>query len=112
MRPFGRPFIHPPLWASQPGLRPRQPARPEAQTASQSPEEGMDGHMDIHTYIGKISLFYRTLSPIGAAVLPPSMKTKEKVEQGKGTADHLMPLGYFFLEHLMRVYSAALVVCV
>jgi hypothetical protein len=22
------------------------------------------------------------------------MKTKEKVEQGKGTADHLMPLGY------------------
>jgi len=25
------------------------------------------------------------------------MKTKEKVEQGKGTADHLMPLGYLFL---------------
>ena len=24
------------------------------------------------------------------------MKTKEKVEQGKGTADHLMPLGYLF----------------
>ena len=24
------------------------------------------------------------------------MKTKEKVEQSKGTADHLMPLGYFF----------------
>ena len=23
------------------------------------------------------------------------MKTKEKVEQGKGTDDHLMPLGYF-----------------
>jgi len=22
------------------------------------------------------------------------MKTKEKEEQGKGTADHLMPLGY------------------
>ena len=28
------------------------------------------------------------------AALPPPMKTKEKVEQGKGTADHLMPLGY------------------
>ena len=25
---------------------------------------------------------------------PASMKTKEKVEQGKGTADQLMPLGY------------------
>ena len=24
------------------------------------------------------------------------MKTKENVEQGKGTADHLMPLGYLF----------------
>ena len=23
------------------------------------------------------------------------MKTKEKVKQGKGTADHFMPLGYF-----------------
>ena len=45
----------------------------------------------------KISLFYRTLSPIGAAALPPPMETKEKVEQGKGTADHLMPLGYLFL---------------
>ena len=44
----------------------------------------------------KISPFCRTLSPIGAAALPPPMKTKEKVEQGKGTADHLMPLGYLF----------------
>ena len=35
-------------------------------------------------------------SPIGAAALPPPMKTKEKVQQGKGTADHLMPLGYLF----------------
>ena len=25
------------------------------------------------------------------------MKTKLKVEQGKGTADHLMPLGYLFV---------------
>ena len=44
----------------------------------------------------KISPFYRTLSPIGAAALPPPMKTMEKIEQGKGTADHLMPLGYLF----------------
>ena len=29
-----------------------------------------------------------------AAALPPPMKTKEKVEQSKGTADHLVPLGY------------------
>ena len=47
------------------------------------------------TYGQKISPFYRTLSPIGAVALPPPMKTKEKVEQGKGTADHLMPLGFF-----------------
>ena len=33
--------------------------------------------------------------PYRATALPPPMKTKEKVEQGKGTTDHLMPLGYF-----------------
>ena len=44
----------------------------------------------------KISPFYRASSTIGAAALPAPMKTKEKVEQGKGTADHLMPLGYLF----------------
>ena len=31
-----------------------------------------------------------------AAALPSPMKTEEKVEQGKGTVDHLMPLGYLF----------------
>ena len=51
---------------------------------------------DRRTNIWKISPFYRTSSLIGAAALPPPMKTKEKVEQGKGTADHLMPLGYLF----------------
>ena len=50
---------------------------------------------DKQTNKRKISPFYRTSSPIGAAALPHPMKTKEKVEQGKGTADHLMPLGYF-----------------
>ena len=35
-------------------------------------------------------------APIRDAALPPPMKTKEKVEQGKGTADHLMPLGGWF----------------
>ena len=41
---------------------------------------------------------------MGAATLPPPMKTKEKVEQGKGTAVHLMPLGYFFF-HKNHVYK-------
>ena len=50
--------------------------------------------MDGLTGVGNFSSFYRTSSPIGAAALPVPMKTKEKVEQGKGTADHLMPLGY------------------
>ena len=38
----------------------------------------------------KIFPSYRTLSPIGAAALPSPMKTKEKVEQGKGTTAHLI----------------------
>ena len=66
----------------------------------------MDGQMDGQIENGrKISPFYRTSSPIGAAALPPPMKTKEEVEQGKGTADHLMPLGYLFLsKKLANVY--------
>ena len=63
-------------------------------------EGGMDGRTDERTNGRKISPFYRTLSPIGAAALPPPMKTKEKVELGKGTADHLMPLGYFFYKYV------------
>ena len=43
-----------------------------------------------------ISPSYRTLSPIGAAVLPPPPREPRNVEQGKGTADHLMPLGDWF----------------
>ena len=54
----------------------------------------MDGRTDGRTYGRKISPFYRTSSPIGAAALPAPMNIKEKVEQGKGTADHLMPWGY------------------
>ena len=63
--------------------------------------ERTDGHTNKRTNERtderKISPFYRTSSPIGAAALPPPMKTKEKVEQGKGTADHLMPLGYLLI---------------
>ena len=44
----------------------------------------------------------QTLSPNGAAALPPPMKTKEKVGQGKGIADHLMPLGNLLFS---RVYT-------
>ena len=33
------------------------------------------------------------------------MKTKEKVEQGKGTADHLMPLGYLLKIILFSILS-------
>ena len=53
-----------------------------------------DRRMNGQTDERKISPLYRTSSPIEAATLPPPMKTKENVEQGKGTADHLMPLGY------------------
>ena len=54
------------------------------------PFSGPEGGTDGQTYVRKISPFYRTSNP---TALPP-MKTKKKVEQGKGTADHLMPLGY------------------
>ena len=64
--------------------------------------EWTDGRTDEWTNGWKISPFYRTSSPIGAAALPPPMKTKEKVEQGKGTADHLMPLSYLLGFHEWR----------
>ena len=32
------------------------------------------------------------------------MKTKEKVEQGKGAADHLMPPGYLFLLSILTFF--------
>ena len=35
------------------------------------------------TYVGKIYPFYRTWSPIGAAAMPPPMKTMKKVEQAR-----------------------------
>ena len=60
----------------------------------------MDGWTDERTDKRKISPFYRTSSPIGAAALPPPMKTKEKVQQGKGTADHLMPVGDWLIPQL------------
>ena len=55
-----------------------------------------DKRTNKQTNVQKISPFYRTSSPIKAAALPPPMKIKEKVEQGKETADHFMPLGYLF----------------
>ena len=85
----------PGLRPSQPGLNPSQPGLRPSQL-SLKPEGGTNGRTDGRTNKQKISPFYRTLSPIGAAALPPPMKTKEKVEQGKGTADHLMPLAYLF----------------
>ena len=50
--------------------------------------------MDGRTDGWKISPFYRTLFPIGAAAPPqPNYDPKNCIKQGKGTADHMMPLG-------------------
>ena len=65
----------------------------------------MDGRTYRRMYRRKISPFYRTSSPIWAAALPPPMKTKEKVEQGKGTANHLMPLGYLLKKDFSANYA-------
>ena len=64
---------------------------------------GMDGQMDGWTNKRKISPFYRTLSPIRDAALPPPMKTKEKVEQGKGNADHLIAFGLLIYSSSKKV---------
>ena len=115
----------PGLRPSQPGLRPRQPGMRSSQPASlrlqawlagpgawltgpeawlagpqawlAGPQAWLEGPEGGRTDKRKIFPFYRTSSPIRAAALPATMKNKEKVEQGKGTADHLMPLGYFIL---------------
>ena len=57
-------------------------------------ERQSDGRTDGWTDEQKISPFYSTSSHIRATALHSPMKTME-VEQGMGTADHLMPLGYF-----------------
>ena len=58
-----------------------QSARPQAQTTSQvSGLRGgngcTDGRTDGQMYVGKISSFYRTLSPIGAADLLPKGRSR------------------------------------
>ena len=61
-------------YPSQPGLRLRQLAR------SQASEGGTDvrmyGRTDGRMYVGKISSFYRTLSPIGATDLLPKGRSR------------------------------------
>ena len=57
----------------------------------------MDGQTDGQTNEQKISPFYRTSSPIGAAApLQPNFNLKT-IKRGKGTADHMMPLGAWFI---------------
>ena len=81
------------------------PARPKAQPARPDWMAQRGERTDIRTDGRKISPFYRTSSSIGAAALPPPMKTKEKAEQGKGTADHLMPLGYLFEPQVCPIWA-------
>ena len=83
VRSFVRPSVRPPLWTS--GL-------------AGWPKVG-DGQMD------------RWTDPIGAAALPTPMKTKVKLEQGKGTADHLMPLGYLFFSFFCLSFFVSLSIC-
>ena len=52
----------------------------------------MDGWTDGRNF----SPFYRTSSPIGAAALLPIHVNYQIPKQGKGTADHMMPLGDWF----------------
>ena len=58
-----------------------------------------DGRTDVWTDGRKISPFYRTLSPIGAAAL---LQPKNCIKRGKGTADHMMPLNKFIFLVFMQ----------
>ena len=60
--------------------------------------------MDRWTDERKISPFYRTSSPIGAAApLQPNFNPKT-IKRGKSTADHMMPLGAWFFFDCFLVY--------
>ena len=109
--------IHPGLRPSQPGLRPSQPGLRPIQLGLRPRQLALQasrlrhgwlgvrpgwlglkpgwmaqrgGRTDKRTNVQKISPFYKALSPIRAAALLPPMKTKKKVEQGKGTGDYLL----------------------
>ena len=90
------PLGHPARSEAQPARPEAQPARSEAQPASQPslrlqawlarPQawlDGPEGGTDGQTNEWKISPFYRTLSPIGAAALIPPMQTKKMSFQNK-----------------------------
>ena len=89
--------IQPGLRPSQPGLRPSQPG-----LGGRGTDRLTDGRTNGRTNVWTENLpILQESPPIWAAALPPPMKTKEKVEQGKGTADYLMPLGYLLQHDLL-----------
>ena len=56
----------------------------------------------------KISPFYRTSSPIGAAApLQPNFNLKT-IKRGKGTADHMMPLGAWLSDSVLKLLPPGL----
>ena len=64
----------------------------------------MDKRMDGRNF----SPFYRTSSPIGAAALLPIHVNYQIPKQGKGTADHMMPLGDWFLMLCSKHFSSSM----
>ena len=73
------------------------------------PSRGVtDGRTDGWTNKQKISPFYRTLSPIGAAAPLQLNFNLKTIKRGKGTADHMMPLGGWFSLSLSLSVSVSL----
>ena len=90
--PFVRPSVRPSVRPFPPS-RAQEPARQALDPSSQASEPASHGSKALMDE-QKISPFYRTSSPIGAAApLQPNQKT---IKRGKGTADHMMPLGAWF----------------
>ena len=128
VRPYVRMSVRPsPLWAIQPGLRPSQPGLRPSQPGLRPSQPGLrpsqpglrpsqpaskalgirrDWLAGSHAWLdgpkGGTDRHTDRNSPHSTRLRPP-MKTKEKVEQGKGTADHLMPLDCLCIRHAFFV---------
>ena len=103
-----RPFVHPSkssIWVIKPGLRPSKPGLRLSQTGLRpsQPSLRMDRQMNerIAKWTDRISPHSTGLCPLLGPL--PCSTPWMKVQQGKGTTDHLMPLGNLFKLYLDKI---------
>ena len=137
VHPFVRPFVHSPLLAIQPGLRPSQPSlkhetwlagwlglkpgwlglrpgwlglRPGWLGLRPGWMAQRGGRMDKRMDGRKISPFYRTSSPIGAAAQKPDNRWKELFNSHKIRASAIFYLFWFRSYGLSKVHNCMVIV--